>query len=187
MKHPSDVSRFDTYRLVASAVSKWIPPMILCALDLGWCNSSNNFTTTSTTTTNHNSNIATPDNIRFPSLCLGLCFCFLTIKLVVFGMARMAYASIQWPDLVPLMMIVMVHVTVLAQKEEEDDDGSRGRASWSVILKDRSHDLYRLLLTLAYLARLVLWTRSVVNPLCQRMNIHLFRINHDPSKTKKKM
>jgi hypothetical protein len=97
-------------------------------------------------------------NVRYPSLCFGLCFCFLTIKLVVLGMARMAYASIQWADLLPLMI-----VTALSHADT-------GMARWI-----NDHFVYELL-ALGYLARLVLWTQSAVGPLCRRMKIRLFRI-----------
>ena len=45
------------------------------------------------------------DFVNAVSLSLGLCFCLITIKLIVFSMARMAYASIQ-TDIMPLVLVV---------------------------------------------------------------------------------
>ena len=58
----------------ASAYSKLLTPGILCFCALFVCSK---------------------ESIRFESLSLGLCLCLITIKMIVFGMAHMAYASIQ--------------------------------------------------------------------------------------------
>jgi hypothetical protein len=96
--------------------------------------------------------------IRYPSLCLGLVFCVITIKLVVFGMARMAYASLQL-DVLPIiwgaMTIASQHLSSIMNLE-----------------------LLFPLMTVGYLVRLVWWTRTAISQLCHKLQIQAFRINN---------
>lgn len=130
-------------RVVGSALSKMTSPLLLCALAL----------------------IATPlsnkslGGIRYPSLAIGLCFCLITIKLVVFGMARMAYASIQIVDLTPIAIIAWLHHQAPDQY-------------WRQLLYP--------LATVGYMSRLIWWTKEAVNPLCKHLNVKLFRIPSSP-------
>jgi len=170
MKYPSNVSSTtnESYRLLTSAIAKWISPMILCILAYITC-CSNHYDYNEEQQDKNNTSILTSsstiqNNIRYPSLCFGLCFSFLTIKLVVFGMARMAYASIQFADLLPLLFVTAFTATTM-------------RSSSS---SSHHHDSIYQWLAVGYSLRLILWTRSVVKTLCQKMKIHLFRI---PSKT----
>ena len=86
------------------------------------------------------------------SLGLGMCFCMITIKLIVFGMARMAYASIQM-DILPLVI-----VAVYAKFNKINDP---------VLFQ---------VLDCWYLLRLLYWTHQAIQQLCERLNIQLFRI-----------
>lgn len=95
--------------------------------------------------------------IRYPSLVFGFAYCLMTIKVIVYSMAHMAYATFQWVDLLPLMILVGLDVTV-------------GRDRVPEIQK-----LY-LLLTLLSIVRLLWWTKEAVNVLCQALKIQLFRI-----------
>ena len=81
-----------------------------------------------------------------------MCFCMITIKLIVFGMARMAYASIQM-DILPLVI-----VAVYAKFNKINDP---------VLFQ---------VLDCWYLLRLLYWTHQAIQQLCERLNIQLFRI-----------
>lgn len=86
------------------------------------------------------------------SLSLGLCYCLITIKLIVYSMARMAYASIQ-PDILPLIgIVVAAHVLEI------------------------NHPLLFQLLDVLYLARLLYWVHQAITQICERLKIPLFRI-----------
>ena len=95
--------------------------------------------------------------IRYPSLVFGFAYCLMTIKVIVYSMAHMAYATFQWVDLLPLLILVGVDVMV-------------GRDRVPEIQK-----LY-LLMTALSIVRLVWWTKEAVNALCQALKIQLFRI-----------
>jgi hypothetical protein len=82
--------------------------------------------------------------IRYPSLCLGLVFCIITIKMVVFGMACMAYASLQL-DMLPIILGMMM------------TSHYYNSSSTSINL-----DLLFPLMTVGYLIRL-LWCNCVKN------------------------
>lgn len=130
-------------KAIGSALSKLLSPIILCTIAY----------------------VAQPlseelGGIRYPSLAIGLCFCIITIKLIVFGMARMAYASLQWADIVPLMLVVFLHQQNPTQH-------------WRQLLYP--------LAAAGYVLRLVWWTQAAVEPLCRRMNIKLFQINSPKS------
>lgn len=128
--------------LLASAISKLASPCIVSACALAFDDS------------------AVPSDlggIRYPSLCVGLVFCIMTIKVIVFGMARMAYASVQL-DIVPLVAMVLLH------------DFWRQQQQLVFV------DLLFPLASIAYLIRLVWWTRLAIDQLCRRLNVDLFRI-----------
>jgi ethanolaminephosphotransferase len=90
--------------------------------------------------------------LRFASLSLGLCLCWITIKMIVFSMARMAYAMIQ-VDVLPLIVVAAIY-------HHHDSPPS--------FLYD--------VLCLYYLIRVVYWTRQATSQLCDRLNVLLFRI-----------
>jgi ethanolaminephosphotransferase len=86
------------------------------------------------------------------SLSVGLCFCLITIKLIVYSMARMSYAAIQL-DILPLVAVVIYAKTFSIDNAP----------------------VFRLL-DLFYLARLLFWTHQAIEQLCQRLKVDLFRI-----------
>jgi ethanolaminephosphotransferase len=86
------------------------------------------------------------------SLSMGLCLCLITIKLIVYSMARMAYASIQ-PDILPLIAVVI----------------------WAKVYSVDNAIIFQLL-DLLYLARLMYWIHQAITQLCERLNVQLFRI-----------
>lgn len=86
------------------------------------------------------------------SLSIGLCFCLITIKLIVYSMARMAYASIQ-PDILPFIALVIC-----------------------ASLFGIDNPFVFQLLDLYYLARLLYWTHKAITQLCKRLGVQLFRI-----------
>ena len=102
------------------------------------------------------------------SLCLGLVYILITIKIIVFSMARQAYAAIQVDVLVPWCVVLL----------------------W--ILKDprwSGQGIHLLLQVTAvwYLYRLYQWTTVAIHQICQRLNIQLFRIKNpavEENKTK---
>jgi hypothetical protein len=104
--------------------------------------------------------LSSSGGIRYPSLCLGLVFCIITIKMVVLGMARMAYASLQL-DMLPMMigMIMASH-----------SYNSSTSTSTSTM------DLLFPLMTVGYLVRLLWWTRTAIFQLCHKLQIQAFRL-----------
>eukprot|EP00980_Cylindrotheca_fusiformis_P005359 scaffold1138_cov128-Cylindrotheca_fusiformis.AAC.41 len=86
------------------------------------------------------------------SLSMGLCFCLITIKIIVYSMARMAYGSIQ-PDILPLAAVVIC-----------------------ARLYNIDNALVFQLLDLFYLGRLLYWSHKAITQLCKRLQIQLFRI-----------
>jgi ethanolaminephosphotransferase len=91
------------------------------------------------------------------SLALGLCFCVITIKLIVYSMARMAYASVQF-DIVPLMVVLLVS------------------NPWKQMGELKALQILYGALDLFYVVRLGYWIHAAITQLCDRLHIHLFRI-----------
>ena len=134
-------------KLFASAMSKHLSPLLLTVTSMyGLVDS-----IMDAKTTNH------PN--AGGSLSLGLCFCLITIKLIVYSMARMAYADIQY-DVLPFVGIVLY-------------------TKFFVLVVDDDPSLLFQLLDLYYLARLLYWTRKACDQLCKRLNVQLFRIPYD--------
>ena len=92
------------------------------------------------------------DIVNAVSLSLGLCFCLITIKLIVFSMARMAYASIQ-TDIMPLVLVVAY-----------------------TKLNEIDSPLCFQVLDGLYLVRVLYWTHKAIYQLCKRLQVQLFRI-----------
>jgi ethanolaminephosphotransferase len=133
-------------KVCLSAVSKLASPVLLCALVFVVTSSTKPSSTDASTTT----------GVRYPSLAIGLVFCIITIKLIVFGMAKMAYSSLQL-DVLPLLVMAVL-------KNQE------------VLPVEYAAPLLYPLATAAYLCRLGWWTHAAVDQLCQRLHIQLFRI-----------
>ncbi|GKY97733.1 hypothetical protein MPSEU_000731500 [Mayamaea pseudoterrestris] len=94
--------------------------------------------------------------LRFISLSVGLAMCLVTIKMIVFSMAKQAYASVQGDALVVL-----------------------GAAAWSTLdarWKPPGMHLLWQLATLYYVVRMSIWIRAVLRQLCDRLDIELFRL-----------
>lgn len=96
------------------------------------------------------------ESARYVSLSMGLAFSVITIKIVVFSMAKMGYASFQ-PDVLPFVLVCV----------------------WSS-LDDRLTALgARLLFQLCcvwYTYRIITWTCTAIRQLCDRLNINCLTI-----------
>ena len=137
-----------TPRVFASAMSKLMSPLLLCVVAIY------------TTGSYHHYVPKESSAGYFPScwLALGLCFCLITIKIIVYSMAKMAYASFQ-VDILPFMIgVLWVHWA---------EDGETLPVSPSTIFA---------VLDLYYFARLVYWIRRAIFQLCTHLKIELFRI-----------
>ena len=131
----------------ASALSKLASPALLCIAALL-------FTETQSTTGN--------PSIRFQLLSLGFAMCLITIKMIVFSMAHMSYASFQF-SVVPYVLVRW--------------------ALWFVA--DRHPSLSSLidpLVALGYLVQLLHWIQMAISQLLERLQIQLFRIASVPKK-----
>lgn len=93
---------------------------------------------------------------RFVFLSVGLALCLVTIKMIVFSMARQAYAAIQWDALWCLLAVFWVQ-------------------SDTRLTEEGIHLVWQVL-TLWYLARIVWWTSLASTQLCQRLGIRMFSI-----------
>jgi hypothetical protein len=120
--------------IFASAMSKFLSPLLLAVVAIWGLTD------------------ALDASAHAGSLSLGLCYCLITTKLIVYSMARMAYASIQL-DILPL-----VGVVTLAR------------------LLNVNHSMLFTLLDLLYLGRLLYWIHKAIGQLCERLQISLFRI-----------
>lgn len=108
--------------------------------------------------------------IRFISLAFGLCYCFITTKIIVLSMARMAFAAIQL-DILPFCLAV-----AFVTYEYEYAEYRR--------LKPMGVTLLFQVLTVYYLFRLLSWVHVAIQQLCARLDIYLFSIK--PKSEKKK-
>ncbi len=92
------------------------------------------------------------------TLALGLAFCLITIKVIVFSMARMAFASFQ------LAIVPFVGASLWLRYANHDwlTDDLKQMMEWSL-------DLY-------YLVTISLWAHRAISQLCERLKIKLFRI-----------
>jgi ethanolaminephosphotransferase len=92
---------------------------------------------------------------RTVSLALGLACCLVTIKLIVFSMARQAYAVVQL-EAVPALAAVWASAD----------------PNWTPLGLRRLWQLA----CVYYLCRVVAWNRAAIRQICQRMGIQLFVI-----------
>ena len=99
---------------------------------------------------------------RYLSIALGIAFSLLTKKMIVFSMAKMAYAAIQY-DVLPLLFISLW-------------------IRYDPRLTRKGADFVMGLLCLWYLHRLVRWVNVTINQICKRLNVYCFRL-----KPRKKM
>ncbi|KAL3808670.1 hypothetical protein ACHAXA_001242 [Cyclostephanos tholiformis] len=119
-----------------NAMTKLVSPMALCAAAM----------------------IIPPDAIRtrYLSVALGLAFSILTKKMIVFSMAKMAYAVVQF-DVVPLLLgSVWIR-----------SDTRLTRAGADFVLG---------VLCFWYAFRLLRWINVTINQICERLDIYCFRL-----------
>jgi hypothetical protein len=86
---------------------------------------------------------------RYLSIALGIAFSLLTKKMIVFSMAKMAYAAIQY-DVLPLLFISLW-------------------IRYDPRLTRKGADFVMGLLCLWYLHRLVRWVNVTINQICKRL------------------
>jgi ethanolaminephosphotransferase len=127
-KHVQDIKVF------ASAMSKFLSPLLLCGVAVWGLTD------------------FLKDNATAGRLSLGLCFCLITIKIIVYSMAKMAYASLQ-VDIVPFVVVVTV-----------------------CRLLEVNNTIFFHMLDLLYLGRIIYWVYEAIHQLCERLQIKLFRI-----------
>jgi ethanolaminephosphotransferase len=143
MNHPNIVgSERDVGSRRIMALSKLVSPMILLASSL----------------------LLPPTSVRtrYLSIALGIVFSLLTKKMIVFSMAKMAYAAIQY-DVLPLLFISLW-------------------IRYDPRLTRKGADFVMGLLCLWYLHRLLRWVNVTINQICKRLNVYCFRL-----KPRKKM
>jgi ethanolaminephosphotransferase len=155
-------SQIASPKILCSALTKLLSPLSLCAAAIYVGNELND-------------NL--PDNnnggIRYPSLCIGLVFCIITVKLIVLGMARMAFATLQL-DIIPIWLILGLY--------RLESPFMPSPATKVAVLQQTFA-----LASVAYLIRLVWWTKRAMDQICQRLQIQPFGVvPQSPSKEKKK-
>jgi ethanolaminephosphotransferase len=100
------------------------------------------------------------------TLALGLAFCLITIKIIVFSMARMAFASFQ------LSLVPLVVVSWCLRYPEY--------IPWwtisSIISSNTMKQPMEWALDLYYLIAISLWAHRAITQLCEKLQIQLFRI-----------
>jgi ethanolaminephosphotransferase len=95
-----------------------------------------------------------------PTLALGLAFCWIPIKIIVFSMARMAYASFQW-SILPLVT-VSVWLRYSPEYTWWSHTMMKQPIEWAL-------DLY-------YVLSISFWAYRAISQLCDKLHIKLFRI-----------
>ncbi|KAL3909927.1 MAG: hypothetical protein SGILL_007895 [Bacillariaceae sp.] len=94
------------------------------------------------------------------TLALGLSFCLITIKIIVFSMARMAFASLQ------IGILPFVGASLWFRYGEQE-------VHW---LTDDMKQSLEWVLDIYYLAAICIWARRAISQLCDKLQIKLFRI-----------
>lgn len=100
---------------------------------------------------------------RYLSITLGIAFSLLTTKMIVFSMAKMAYAAVQW-DVMPLLV------------------GSLW-IRYDPRLTRMGADFVMGGLCLWYSYRMLRWVNVTINQICKRLDIYCFRLK--PRKNKR--
>jgi ethanolaminephosphotransferase len=93
---------------------------------------------------------------RYLSVTLGLAFSLLTKKMIVFSMAKMAFAVVQW-DAVPII-IVALWIRLDARLSKMGADFVLG------------------VLCFWYAFRMLRWVNVSINQICKKLNIYCFRL-----------
>uniref|UniRef100_A0A8J9SFD7 Ethanolaminephosphotransferase n=1 Tax=Phaeodactylum tricornutum TaxID=2850 RepID=A0A8J9SFD7_PHATR len=100
--------------------------------------------------------VAREREVRFIHLTIGLALCLVTIKIIVFSMAKQSYAVIQG-DILPCLLA----------------------AAWvrhDVRLTEAGSHLLWQVLSVWYFCRMLYWTNSFIQQVCERLDINLFTI-----------
>ena len=102
--------------------------------------------------------IVPPDAIRtrYLSVTLGLAFSILTKKMIVFSMAKMAYAAVQF-DVLPLLLASVW-------------------IRYDIRLTRTGSDFVLGVLCFWFAFRLLRWTNVTINQICERLDIYCFRL-----------
>jgi hypothetical protein len=93
------------------------------------------------------------------SLALGLCSCLITIKIIVYSMACMAYASLRF-DIIPFIVVLMVSTS----------------GWWREMGEIGALRILLGVLDLFYVVHLSYWIHEAITQLCDRLQIKLFQI-----------
>lgn len=119
-----------------NAISKLASPMVLCAAAL----------------------LVPPGAIRtrYLSVTLGLAFSILTKKMIVFSMAKMAFAALQW-DVVPLLLASLW-------------------IRFDSRLTRMGADFLLGTLCLCHTFRLLRWVNVTIDQICEKLDIYCFRL-----------
>eukprot|EP00529_Nitzschia_sp_RCC80_P022185 CAMPEP_0113458416 /NCGR_PEP_ID=MMETSP0014_2-20120614/9912_1 /TAXON_ID=2857 /ORGANISM="Nitzschia sp." /LENGTH=498 /DNA_ID=CAMNT_0000349941 /DNA_START=141 /DNA_END=1637 /DNA_ORIENTATION=+ /assembly_acc=CAM_ASM_000159 len=110
-----------------------------------------------------------PNQSQQPSsLALGLAFCHITIKMIVYSMAKMAYAAWQFDILAPYVgLSLYLRVMKGASASEEGEDGEAvDNTKWI-----RGLEILSLL-------SMIFWIRTATTQLCDKLDVNLFTIKH---------
>jgi ethanolaminephosphotransferase len=94
---------------------------------------------------------------RWFSLAFGLALTQITIKLIVFSMARQAFAAMQYADVLPLTLASLW-------------------IRYDVRWKEPGIRLLMQILTVTYGIRIFLWTAAAIRQICDRLDIYLCTI-----------
>jgi ethanolaminephosphotransferase len=99
---------------------------------------------------------------RLVSLSSGLCICLITVKIIVFSMARMAYGSIQ-KDILPTVVVLG-----FIAWEYEYSPHRRLKPSGLTLLLQA--------LTAYYIVRIGYWASIAIHQLCVKLDVYLLTI-----------
>ena len=99
-----------------------------------------------------------PDRVRarYLSVALGLCFSLLSKKMVVFSMAKMAYAAVQW-EAAPFVLVA-------------------AWIRWDPRLTDKGANMALGLVCLWYAVRVLTWAIVTIRQICGKLGIYCFTL-----------
>lgn len=113
---------------------------------------------------------------RLISVSCGLCLILITIKMIVLSMARMTYANIQM-DILPLLG-VLAFVTWEYDYVPQYYSDANGTLLATPRLKPLGlHFLFQAL-SVFYVIRIIQWTHTAMQQLCERLDVYIFTIKH---------
>lgn len=102
--------------------------------------------------------IVPPDAVRtrYLSVTLGLAFSLLTKKMIVFSMAKMAFAVVQW-DAIPIILVALW-------------------IRFDSRLSKMGADFVLGVLCFWYAFRMLRWVNVSINQICKKLDIYCFRL-----------